>query len=176
MTSIAQLSSLKSFLEAQATIMRKIHPNTNWKYGGHEELVLDCGSFMEAKPLPVDVRHGSPKKCYWNCHKLTLKREDLTYVEGFAIASQVPMPVAHAWLLTAEGEAIDPTWKVPGVVYLGVALSTAWIKEFLDSRKEVTKTEDFSIFSGNHLEGYSLLKQGLPSAAYPTHTAYSRSL
>jgi purine-nucleoside phosphorylase len=84
------------------------------------------------------------------------------------------MPIAHAWLLNSEGEAIDPTWEVPGVAYLGVPLSTKWIEEFLASRKKVNKTEDFSIFGGNHLEKYSLLRQGLPSAACATPVSKQR--
>ena len=81
------LSSLKLFLEAQATFIRKFHSKPDWKYGGFEELVMDCGSLMEAKPLPKNIKHGSPKQCYWNCQKLVFKRKNLTYVEGYAIMS-----------------------------------------------------------------------------------------
>jgi len=119
-----ELSSLKSFLKAQAILMRKIHSNPDWKYGGFEELVLDCGALMKAQSLPQNIKHGSPKQCYWNCQEIAFKRRNLTYVEGYAIAPQVSIPVAHAWLLTREGDVIDPTWNPPGIIYIGVPFTT----------------------------------------------------
>lgn len=176
MTDSESLSSLKFFLEAQATLMRKIHSKPDWKYGGFEELVLDCGTLIKAKPLPRNIKHGSPKQCYWNCQELVFKRKNLTYVEGYAIAPQVSIPVAHAWLLTPEGYVIDPTWHPLGIVYLGVLLSTDWIKSFLELRKQTTNIQNFSIFQGNYLEKYSLLKNGLPPNAYSPHSLYTTNL
>lgn len=168
MTDNESLSSLKPFLEAHAILMRKIHSNPDWKYGGFEELVLDCGALMKAKPLPQNIKHSSPKQCYWNCQKMAFKRRNLTYVEGYAIAPQVSIPVAHAWLLTFEGDVIDPTWNPPGIIYIGVPLSTNWVKSFLELRRQNNKVDDLSIFGGNYLENYSLLKDGLPINAYST--------
>lgn len=165
-----QILSLKSILEALSALRRETYPDSNWKYRGFEELVLDCGILMEALLLPPTIQYGSPKQCYWNCQKLVFKRKDLTYVEGFALIPRLLIPVAHAWLLTSEGEAIDPTWNPVGAAYCGVPLSTKWVKSFLASRKQRTQIEDFSIFEGNYLEQFSLLKQGLPPAAYPTHS------
>lgn len=176
MTDSESLSSLKFFLEAQATLMREIHSKPDWKYGGFEELVLDCGTLIKAKPLPRNIKHGSPKQCYWNCQELVFKRKNLTYVEGYAIAPQVSIPVAHAWLLTPEGYVIDPTWNPLGIVYLGVPLSTDWIKSFLKLRKQTTNIQNFSIFQGNYLEKYSLLKNGLPPNAYSPHSLYTTKL
>jgi hypothetical protein len=176
MTDNESLSSLKSFLEAQAILMRKIHSNPGWKYGGFEELVLDCGALMKAKPLPQNIKHGSPKQCYWNCQEIAFKRGNLTYVEGYAIAPQVSLPVAHAWLLTPEGDVIDPTWNPPGTVYLGVPLSTNWLKSFLESRRQRKNIQNLSIFEGNYLEHYSLLKHGLPPAAYSTQSLNATKL
>ncbi len=163
------LSSLKLFLETQATFIRKLHLKPDWKYGGFEELVMDCGSLMKAKPLPKNIKHGSPKQCYWNCQKLVFKRKNLTYVEGYAIAPEVTIPVAHAWLLNLEGDVIDPTWNPPGTVYLGVPFSTSWVKSFMKSRNQITNTQNLSIFEGNYIEKYSLLKNGLPPDAYSPH-------
>lgn len=176
MTDSESLSSLKFFLEAQATIIRKIHSKPDWKYEAFEELVLDCGILMKAKPLPRNIKHGSPKQCYWNCQELVFKRKNLTYVEGYAIAPQVPIPVSHAWLLTPEAYVIDPTWNPPGVVYLGIPLSTNWVKSFLKSREQTTNTQNLSIFEGNYLEEYSLLKNGLPPNACSAPSLYTTKL
>lgn len=169
MTDSESLSSLKFFLEAQAALIRKFHSKPDWKYEGFEELVLNCGTLMKAKPLPRNIKHGSPKQCYWNCQELVYKRKNLTYVEGYAIAPEVSIPVAHAWLINPEGDVIDPTWNPLGTVYLGVPFSTSWVKSFLESRRQRTNTQNFSIFEGNYLEKYSLLQNGLPSDAYSPH-------
>ena len=162
--------ALKQFLESQVSLLKKIHLNADWKYGGFEELVQECGSLMKAKPLPPNIKLRSPKQCYRNCQELVFKRKNLTYVEGYALALDVTIPLAHAWLLTAEEEVIDPTWNPPGTVYLGVPFSTEWVKSFLKSRKQRTNTQNLSILEGNYLENYSLLKQGLPLAAYSTYS------
>ena len=164
-TDALALSSLKSYLETFALLRRGNHPE-DWKYGGFEELVLNCGIAMDAKPLPRNIERGTPKQCYANCQRLAFRRKTLTYVEGYAVpALRTPMPIPHAWLLTAEGEAIDPTLETPGIIYLGVPLSTGWVKTFLAERQKRTKKDDISIFEGNILEDYSLLKEGLPPDA-----------
>jgi hypothetical protein len=161
-----RLSQLKQYLQDRADLIRKLHSKPNCQYAGFEELVLDCGTTMEAKPLPKNIKRGLPKSCYWNSQQLAFKRKSLTYVEGYALAEDVPMAVAHAWLLTPEGYAIDPTWETPGICYLGVPFSTEWVKSVLKARKKRGRGDDLSIFECNYLEKYSLLKQGLPTDAY----------
>src|SRR3569832_1414902 len=109
------LDELRQYLQNQAALMKQLRPQPDWKYNGFEELVLDCGTTVEAKPLPKNIKRGLPKSCYWNSQQLAFKRKSLTYVEGYALAEDVPMAVAHAWLLTPEGYAIDPTWETPGI-------------------------------------------------------------
>ena len=161
-----QLPQLKQYLQDRADLIRKLYSKPNCQYAGFEELVLDCGTTMEAKPLPKNIKRGLPKCCYWNSQQLAFKRKSLTYVEGYALAEDVPMAVAHAWVLTPEGHAIDPTWESPGICYLGVPFSTEWVKSVLKARKKRGRGDDLSIFECNYLEEYSLLKQGLPTDAY----------
>ena len=162
MTDSESLSFLKLFLEDQATLMRKIHSKPDWKYGGFEELVLDCGLEMEAGPLPKGIKLGLPKSCYWNCQKLISKRKNLFYVEGYVLNREISFPIAHAWLTTKNKEVIDPTLREPGIYYFGIPFSTQWIKNLIKSRK---KRNNISIFEGNYIEKYSLLVQGLPAEA-----------
>ncbi len=104
--------------------------------------------------------------CYYNCQTLAFKHHDLIYVEGYAMpngkasanAHDLNLPLSHAWLMDRDGQAIDPTWETPGAAYFGVPLATSWVESFLLCRG---RRDDLSIFDGNHLEDYSLLKQGL---------------
>ncbi len=159
---MSNLSPLKTLLEEKAALMRQINPNRDWKYGGFEELVLDCGLEMEAIPLPKAIKLGLPKSCYWNCQKLISKRKDLFYVEGYVLDREISFPIAHAWLTTKNKEVIDPTLREPGIYYFGIPFSTQWIKNLIKSRKN---RNNISVFEGNYIEDYSLLVQGLPAEA-----------
>jgi hypothetical protein len=161
-----RLSQLKQYLQDRADLIRKLYSKPDCQYAGFEELVLDCGTTMEAKPLPKNIKRGLPKSCYWNSQQLAFKRKSLTYVEGYVLAQDISFPVAHAWVLTPEGYAIDPTWEAPGICYLGVPFSTKWLKSLLAERKKKGRDNDLSIFECNYLEGFSLLKEGLPPDAY----------
>jgi hypothetical protein len=157
------LNELRQYLQNQAALMKQLRPQPDWKYNGFEELVLDCGTVMEAKPLPDNIKRGLPKSCYWNSQQLAFKRKNLAYVEGYALITEPTFVTAHAWLLTPEGHAIDPTWETPGAIYLGVPFSTKWAKSFLKQRG---RDDELSIFESNYIEKFSLLKQGLPADAY----------
>ena len=164
MTKDETLSELKSYLENQVEVRKKIHSHTDWKYISFEELILDCGIVMEAKALPKDIEQGLPQSCYHNCQELAFKRKDLTYLEGYALSVDIPIPLPHAWLLTLDKKAIDPTWETPGTAYLGVPLSTKWVKTLIKSRQDRGRDER-AIFESNYLEGFSLFKEGLPHSA-----------
>lgn len=160
------LSKLRQLLQERATLARNIRPNLDWKYAGFEELVLACGRAMEVKPLPKGIKQGTPKRCYFNSQQLAFKKKDLVYVEGYVLDSDISFPIAHAWVLTPEGHGIDPTWKTPGIAYIGIPFCTQWLKFVLASRQQKGRDDDLSIFESNYLEEYSLLKQGLPTEAY----------
>lgn len=153
------IDRLKSFLEQQTQLMRKIQSNPDWKYRGFEELILDCGIEMKYSPLPKNIDPGLPKSCYYNCFEILRKNLDLIYCEGYALNEELPLPLAHAWLVNNHGEVIDPTWNESSTVYLGIPFDTKWFISLLRSRN----SEDcLAVFEGNYLEQYSLLKQGLP--------------
>lgn len=159
------LAELQEYLQNRVTLLKEIRPNQGWKYLGFEELLLDCGTVMEAKPMPKTIKRGLPKSCYWNSQRLAFKRNDLIYVEGYAIAEGISIAIAHAWLMTPEGYAIDPTWDEPGTVYLGIPFNTDWVKSMLAARKAKGREDDLSVFEGNYIEKFSLLKEGLPDEA-----------
>lgn len=155
--------TLKTMLQERADLMKTIHnKNADWKYKGFEELVLDCGREMEAIPLPKKIKPGFKKQCYFNCIELIQKHQDLTYVEGYALDANISFPVAHAWLMNPQGQAIDPTWESGGLCYIGIPFQTQWVLDFLEDRKQRGRDDYLSLFESNYLEEFSLLKQGVP--------------
>lgn len=153
---------IKHYLESVVAAMEAPPTRAHWKYQRYEELVLDCGFIMEPQPLPETVEPGAPQFCYWNCQQLVLADSSLTYVEGYALHAAVGFPISHAWLLAPDGYAIDPTWDSPGC-YFGVPLATAWVQSVLETRH---RFDNLSIFDGNYIERFSLLKDGLPVDAF----------
>ncbi|MEG4431561.1 hypothetical protein QUA95_15905 [Microcoleus sp. F10_A2] len=164
-TETTEIEEFKGYLQDLVAVMKKVPGRTDWKYRGFEELVLECGRVMEPRPLPKNIKQGQPSFCYANCQRLVLKNRSLTYVEGYAMAAGVSIPLHHAWLLDANGYVIDPTWETPGCCYLGIPLSTAWVKSIWNSRKQKGRTDELSILQGNHLEDFSIFKQGFPADA-----------
>lgn len=163
---------LKKYLEQNADLIRNFRSYVDWKYRSYEELILDGGLQMLSQPLPKNIKLLTPKSCYYNCQKLASSNEELIYVEGYAIAHNVSLPLSHAWLMDRDGHAIDPTWETTGTAYFGVPLATVWVESFLRLRG---RRDDLSIFDGNHLENYSLLKQGLPVGASTLSTSTNQT-
>lgn len=153
---------IKRYLESVVAAMEVPPARAHWKYQRYEELVLDCGFIMEPQALPEMMEPSIPQFCYWNCQQLALANSNLTYAEGYALHADVGFPISHAWLLTPDGYAIDPTWDSPGC-YFGVPLSTTWVQSLLATRNRM---DDINIFEGNYIEEFSLLKEGLPSDAF----------
>jgi hypothetical protein len=153
---------IKQYLQAVVAAMEAPPARAHWKYQRYEELVLDYGFIMEPQPLPETMEPGIPQFSYWNCQQLVLADSSLTYAEGYALHADVGFPISHAWLLAPDGYAIDPAWDTPGC-YFGVPLATAWVESVLESRNRI---DNLSIFDGNYIERFSLLKDGLPINAF----------
>lgn len=164
-TETIEMQQFKGYLQDLAAVMKTVGARTDWKYRGFEQLVLECGTVMQPKPLPKTIKQGQPRLCYANCQRLVLRNRSLTYVEGYAMAQDVSLPLQHAWLLDADGCAIDPTWETLASCYLGIPLATAWVKSIWDSRKQKRRTDELSIFQGNYLEQFEIFKQGFPADA-----------
>lgn len=155
-------NQLKEFLKG-ISLMRSQRKEPGWKFSCYEEIYLEYGIFMEPRVAPKELK-SEPSYCYYNCQQIIRKRKykNLTYVEGYAIAQNVSIPINHAWLLDGDGYAIDPTWRETGLLYFGIPLNNSWVKSFLKARR---RADDLSVFTGNYLEDFSLLKDGLPSHA-----------
>ena len=155
------INRLKIFLKKQAELIRKIHPQPEWRYNSFEELILNCGREMSFAPLPKNIEPGLPKGCYYNCLQILDEHPELTYCEGYALADGLVLPVPHAWLINSKGEVIDPTWNDRSA-YIGVSFDTDWLISFLKSRNG---DDCLAVFEGNYIEDFSLLIEGLPEKA-----------
>ncbi|MEN8447140.1 MAG: hypothetical protein ABG776_19245 [Cyanobacteria bacterium J06555_13] len=163
--------SLLEYLEKLSSLQkrgRRISHRDDWAFQTIEDLLLAHALFMPPAPLPPEVERGIPKYCYSNTQDLLDSHAELTYVEGYAIRDVVSLPLPHAWLMTSEGTAVDPTWSDDGVCYFGIPLQTNWVQQFLAERVERYGDDDIAIIAGNYIEDYSLLQKGLPiESAHP---------
>lgn len=88
-------------------------------------------------------RRGKIKECFPNAWDLAFSHSGLSYYEGYAYRGIVP--VHHAWVVNAEGQVIDPTWRYDpernpesewhyfGVPFDLHALAPRWIAEDRDA-------------------------------------------
>lgn len=76
-----------------------------------------------------------------------------------ALSNYLDLPIAHAWLLTSNGEVIAPTWEKEALAYYGVAFRFQWIKALIKSRQKRGRKNDISIFEGNPKRGILALKR-----------------
>lgn len=96
-----------------------------WVYRSLDELLLVHGRLFTPAPLSRRYRRLPERQCYANAFAMASVREELTYVEGYAVCDFGDgdlLPLQHAWCVTADGTVVDPTWPTPGVAYLGIPL------------------------------------------------------
>lgn len=93
-----------------------------------ESLLIEHGELF-AKPTRTFPLLGEMKACFENAAHIALRHCDFIYVEGLALYPGLSLPVHHAWLVTSDGQAYDPTWETPGEVYFGIPFETDYIRE-----------------------------------------------
>jgi len=91
-----------------------------WVYLNGADFVLQHGVWYNPSPLPESVPRGIDRECFGNAWRLAYNNF-AHYIEGYALATGVPVITHHAWVDYPNGrKAIDNTWNEPGTAYLGV--------------------------------------------------------
>jgi hypothetical protein len=130
------VSLLRRYLSATSSMARSIGHGVHG-YSCLEDFVLRHGAGFSWRPGRAPVM-GEPKQCYMNAAKMALDDDVLSYVEGYAIVSPVPIPVAHAWCVGEDGLVVDPTWDegvLPGArEYFGVTIRRDYLAATLVRR------------------------------------------
>jgi hypothetical protein len=100
----------------------------NWEVLGHpallERFVLRNGKAYA--PAKRKGRKRKAKQCFANATGRMLE-EGSTYVEGFAIRKDFPLPLLHAWVTITGDDATDPTLDAMDFEYYGVSFSRATV-------------------------------------------------
>ncbi len=95
----------------------------SWKKLGHrqpvDEFILKYGQpFDRVRSLGTC---GPAKECYANSARKVIDSNSYTYVEGYGLILEFGFPFLHAWLVDANGWAVETTLQNPGEhAYFGV--------------------------------------------------------
>lgn len=112
------------------------HRTVGWRHKSYEELCLELGEVVKAPLFVPDYLSSywfERQQCYYNAWTVATCEPGWTYVEGYALLSTLPL--SHAWLLSPDGDLVDPTWAqvdpeiTDGVtpIYCGVRFGTDYI-------------------------------------------------
>lgn len=120
-------------------------------YATPMEFVLQEGAHYVPTPVPPEVRMA-PTYCYGNS-LIVATAIQAPYVEGYALLHlppEAPQVFPHAWV--AEGAlALELTWPVPGLAYLGVQFA-------IERADEAIWYGDGAILQ-DHKRGWPILQQ-----------------
>ena len=154
------MSDIENYLNALIDVQHKCHntngaPREGWEYLCIEDFVLREGQPFAAPSsveLPSDVSQGIVKECFKNCvNSVAMRGTDYLYCEGYALGI---IPMLHAWLVSPDGQVIDPTWRKPGTEYFGVLFNRKFVLE------QTLKQETYGLLDA-YTAGWPLLK-GIP--------------
>lgn len=116
---------VREFIALQDEMIKQHCRKPDVPYQSTFDFLIQHGRLWEPAPLPGDVPLGEPKRCFENVAMFVVERDDLTYVEGYALPQDCPIPIPHAWLVDRDGGVVERTLRSPGTVYFGVAFRTS---------------------------------------------------
>ncbi|MGO7301377.1 hypothetical protein ACC718_32745 [Rhizobium ruizarguesonis] len=110
--------------------------STETTYGEATALLRHGRRHVPMSRKPNWLKIGAAGLCFNNATAYALERDDIYYVEGYAIDADLPAPVQHAWLVNAVGEVVAPTWDDSrDHVYFGIAFERAFVAEVLANNR-----------------------------------------
>ena len=102
---------------------------------GLPRMCLQHGHIFAGQKPKAPKRWGAEKQCFQNAASLVQEDASFVYVEGLASTHTVGITFHHAWVLTPEGEVLDPTWK-NGRDYCGLAFQRDALLEIIFESKK----------------------------------------
>jgi len=103
-----------------------------WKYVSTEDFIHQNGKKFDY--VMPGVKKGKMGQCYKNAYHLMDITPGLTYVEGYAVSGDLPLPLMHAWCVDKNGVVYDSTWD-NGKSYLGVQFKREFVTKTILRRK-----------------------------------------
>lgn len=136
-------------------ILKHAKRREGWAHSSIEDLVHGEGVRCVPSPLPAGVAKGRKRECFTNAFHLAHQHpRRYIYVEGYAVAHQIPLPLLHAWCVERRtGLVVDPTWA-DGVEYYGIPLKLGYVWKTLAAKGT------YSVLD-NQEQSWPLLRQGL---------------
>lgn len=155
-----ELERLTGLLQDEAKQIEQMYPRNPCQYKSTQSLVLAYGvPFTQQSKSKFK---GEARACYKNCYDLIGKHKNWHYSEGYATHTDLPLAVAHAWLVDERGAVIDPTWtdlKNEEMAYFGVVFTRAFV------RKMALKMKVYGILEEDYRFGHELKQNGFPPGA-----------
>lgn len=100
--------------------------------------------------------------CYPNAFNLAILSR-LHYVEGYAIAGDIGLPLQHAWCVDDAGQVFDPTWA-DGHTYFGMAFKRHKLAPLMRHSGKICILDNLYLFADL---GVDELRRRLLAAALP---------
>ena len=128
--------ALESYVDAMNQLA-EMKPGFTAPTHAHD-FVLAHGEIWLGQKLPGKYRLRPIKQCFRNTWDLVRRSKALTYVEGFVISRELPMPFHHAWAVNRKNEVIDTTLRAWADLsasggdrghYMGVRFPTEFVKQ-----------------------------------------------
>lgn len=106
----AETHPVKAYFEDQIKAAEHFGPTASGM-GRLARFWLDNGRPFVPTAATFKGRRREMKQCFQNATLEVLRDPSLTYVEGYV---DTIIPIHHAWVLTPEGDILDPTLRVKG--------------------------------------------------------------
>lgn len=105
-------------------------------FGASTALIRYGRRFTVIAAKPSWLRMGEKRNCFNTATAYAVTRNDIFYVEGYALEPELPFPVQHAWLVDANGQVIDPTYEdTTDHVYFGIPFKRDFVFDILAKNK-----------------------------------------
>lgn len=93
--------------------------------------ILECGKAYDGEKLHGNVKRGEAHSCYETSTHMALNDgKGQTYVEGYVVRKNLPVPISHAWVIDGEGRVVDTVLDRPeDCAYFGIVISNEFLRE-----------------------------------------------